>query len=469
MKKTTPHYWKNASSFGIKEIDLLPENTLLGDSRPWQLLVLSANTLSTLNTATENLAKYLATNDKDLADVAYTLAKGFQHRPYRRMLVCQTVDEAIAKLNDHEHLSTGFHESEERPIAFMFPGQSTQYINMGRELYQVELTFREAVDTCAEILKPMLALDLRNILYPNHEQTSTHPCTTEAAHELDQIGLALPAIFVISYALATLWISWGRTPQAMIGYSLGEYVAATLSGGLSLQDALMLVTTRAQLMQSLPEGQGTMLAVSEPKEKLLLRLREKRYRDLSLGIVSGSSLCMVSGRINAIEIMEKQLFDENVMCRRLRTAHAYHSNMMDPILAAFTEQVKPVKLHPPQIPYISNVTGTWITEEEATNSIYWVKHLRQTVYFASGLSELLQQPELILLEVGPGKNLSTLAKAQPEYTEQTILRSLGHVREEQPDLERLLTTLGHIFIEGGVIDWDGFYAYEQHHLLSLSI
>ena len=265
--------------------------------------------------------------------------------------------------------------------------------------------------------------------------------------------------------MAQLWLSWGIRPQAMIGHSIGEYVAATLSGVFSLKDALTLVAVRGRLMQSLPKG--AMLAVSEPKEKLTRRLREGHYDDLSLAAINGPSLCVVSGRFEAIEALQQSLTEQGVTCRRLHTSHAFHSAMMDPILAAFSEQVKRVQLHPPEIPYISNVTGTWITDEEATNPTYWVKHLRQTVRFAEGLAELLKEPDSILLEVGPRRTLSTLAKRQPDITEQVVLRSLPHPREEQSDLACLLTTLGHLWIAGGTIDWQGFYAHERRHRLGL--
>ena len=457
------------SSFGIGGtnahlvLEEAPPREPSGDSRPWQLLLLSAKTLSALDTATTNLAQYLTTSHQNLADVACTLAKGRRRFPYRRMLVCQTVDEAISSLSEseseRERLLTGFHQSKERPIVFMFPGQGTQYVNMGRELYEVEPTFREAVDSCVEILKPILDIEsrslpsLRDLLMPSQEQT------LEATTQLEQTAITQPALFVIEYALAQLWRSWGVTPQAMIGHSIGEYVAATLSGVFSLPDALKLVALRGQLMQSLPKGE--MLAVSLPKEKLALG------NDLSLAAINGPSLCVVSGSADGIQAYQKRLTSQQVACRRLHTSHAFHSAMMEPILAAFTEQVQAVNLQPPQIPVISNVTGTWLTAEEATNPTYWAKHLRQTVHFASGVAELLKEPELILLEVGPRRTLSTLVKGQPERTEQVVLNSLPHAQAEQSEMAYLLTTLGQLWLAGGAIDWDGFYAHERRHRLPL--
>ena len=288
---------------------------------------------------------------------------------------------------------------------------------------------------------------------PNEQ---THHQTTK---QIAETAFAQPAIFVISYALAQLWRSWGVQPQTMIGHSIGEYVAATLAGVFSLADALTLVAARGQLMQNLPKG--AMLAVSLPKEQLDLD------DALSLAAINGPCLCVVSGSIDAIDTYQKKLTNQRIICRRLHTSHAFHSAMMDPIMAAFIEQFQAITLQPPQMPVISNVTGTWLTAEEATDPAYWAKHLRQTVQFAEGLATLLQEPASILLEIGPGRTLSTLAKAQPAFTEQSVFSSLPDARKKQSDLAYLFTTLGRFFIAGGTIDWDGFYAHERRHRLPL--
>ena len=228
----------------------------------------------------------------------------------------------------------------------MFSGQGAQYVNMGSELYQVESTFREQVDTCAEILRPHLGLDLRRVLYPNEAQAG------EAAARLKQTASAQPALFVIEYSLARLWMAWGVQPQAMVGHSIGEYVAACLAGVLSLEDALALVAARGRLMQQLPRGAMLAVPLSEVEVQPCLG------SDLSLAAINSPDLCVVSGRDDAVTELQSRLAARGVECRRLETSHAFHSGMMDPILQPFTEQVRKVKLNPPQINYLSNLTGT---------------------------------------------------------------------------------------------------------------
>ena len=313
------------------------------------------------------------------------------------------------KRSDPQRVLTHFQEPKERPIAFMFPGQGAQYVHMGFDLYQAEPTFREQVNHCAELLQPHLQMDLRDVLYPREEGSGA------ATHHLQQTSITQPALFVIEYAMAKLWMAWGVHPQAMIGHSIGEYVAACLAGVLSLEDALMLVATRGRLVQQLPSG--AMLAVALPEKEMHPLLGTK----LSLAAINGPSLCVVSGPLDAVAQLEHQLTKQGVSCLRLHTSHAFHSAMMEPILEPFTGQVNTVPLKAPQIPYVSNVTGTWITPAEAMSPSYWVKHLRHTVRFAKGLHELLQEPERILLEVGPGRTLSTFARQHPDKAPEQVV------------------------------------------------
>ena len=428
-------------------------------SRPWQLLVLSAKTSSALETATANLAEHLKQHrDLNLDDVAYTLQVGRRTFDHRRMVVCQNLNDAVKALESPEpqRAFTHYQQPCHRPIVFMFSGQGAQYANMARELYEVEPTFRKQVDICSDILKPLLGLDLRHVLYPSEEQVQ------EATSQLKQTAIAQPALFVIEYALAKLWMEWGVTPAAMIGHSIGEYVAATIAGVFSLEDALALVTARGQLMQKLPSG--TMLAVPLPEKEVQPLLGQT----LSLAAINGLSSCVVSGPTEAVEALQNQLAAQCVECRLLHTSHAFHSQMMEPILEPFTQRVKQVTLKPPQIPYLSNVTGTWITAEQATDSNYWCQHLRQTVRFAQGLQELLKEPAQILLEVGPGKTLSTLARRHPDkQAEQVVLSSVRHPQESGSDVAFLLNALGQLWLAGVKVDWSGFYTQEQRYRLPL--
>jgi len=427
-------------------------------SRPRQLLVISAKTSSALETATTRLANHLRHHPElNLADVAYTLQIGRQAFNYRRMVVVEDTEDALEALeSDPQRVVTQFQEPSERPVVFMFTGQGAQYVNMAQEIYQNEAIFRQEFDRCCELLKPQIGLDLRQLLYPTEEKAQ------KAAQQLQQTAITQPVLFAIEYALAKLWMAWGVHPVAMIGHSIGEYVAACLAGVFSLEDALALVSIRGQLMQQLPPG--SMLAVPMPEKEVQSFLDKA----LALAAVNGPSSCVVSGPAEAVEALQDQLASLGVDCRRLHTSHAFHSQMMEPILGLFQERVRQVSLTPPQIPYVSNLTGTWITAEEATAPSYWASHLRQTVRFASGLQELLKNSAQVLLEVGPGRTLSKLAKQCPEKKpEQRVFTSLRHPGENQSDVTFLLNTLGQLWLNGVQIDWSGFYAHERRYRIPL--
>jgi acyl transferase domain-containing protein/thioesterase domain-containing protein/acyl carrier protein len=434
-----------------------------GESRPWQLLTISAKSESALNTATGNLVKHVKQHPQiNLADTAYTLSVGRKAFDYRRMLVCSNLEDGANALStelstlEPKQVFTNLCEPRESSIVFMFSGQGSQYVNMGWELYKVEPTFRKHIDTCSEILKPYLGLDLRNILYPQANQVEA------AAQQLQQTAITQPALFVVEYALAQLWMSWGVHPIAMIGHSIGEYVAACLAGVFSLEDALFLVAQRGQLMQQLPKG--SMLAVPLTPEQL----RPFISNQLSLAATNGPSLCVVSGPTEAIETLQAQLAEKDLQCQRLHTSHAFHSVMMEPILETFTLAVKKVNLKPPQVAYISNLTGTWVTADQVTEPSYWAKHLRHEVRFADGLQQLLKEPNRILLEIGPGRTLSTLANRHPnKLNEQIVLSSLRHPQHQQSDVEFLLTTLGKLWLAGVEIDWSEYYTHEQRYRIPL--
>jgi len=431
--------------------------------RPWQILTISAKTSTALERATANLGEYLQNNvqnnvDLNLADVAYTLSCGRRNFHHRRILVCQaTSDAAIALSNTESHQdTTSSIELKEQPVVFMFPGQGSQYVNMGLELYQTEPIFREQVDLCSEILKPELKLDLRNILYP--QSSDTQP----AQEQLQQTAIAQTALFTVEYALAQLWRSWGINPQGMIGHSIGEYVAACLAEVFSVEDALLLVAARGNMMQQLPSG--AMLSVPLKSSEIQAFLGQ----DLAIAAINETSRCVVSGTAAAIDTLETKLTTQGLQCRRLHTSHAFHSPMMEPILIPFTQRVKQVSLNSPKIPYVSNLTGTWITAEQATSPNYWAQHLRQTVLFAEGIKNFCLDPEQILLEVGPGRTLSSLAKQNTnKVASQLVLNSIRHPQENQSDTAFLLNSLGRLWLAGAKIDWLNFYHRENRQRVPL--
>jgi len=430
-----------------------------GPSRPWKLLLLSAHTAAALEESTERLAGFLDRSPLvDLADVAYTLQVG--RRPFgrRRALLSSGLEDAARALaaRDPERLLTTSPEPGDRPVVFLFTGQGSQYPNMGCGLYEAEPTYRAEVDRCCELLRPHLGLDLRELLFPPAGKEE------EAAERLRQTAMAQPALFVVELALATLWMQWGVRPQAMIGHSLGEYVAACLAGVFTLRDALALVAVRGRLMQSLPPG--AMLAVPLPETEVLPLLDE----GLSLAAVNRPSLCVVAGPSPAVERLRVELAARGIEGRSLHTSHAFHSSMMDPILKPFGERMADVRLSPPRLPYLSNLTGTWIRPEEATDPAYWAEHIRCPVRFSDGLAELLKEPGRVLLEVGPGNVLTTLARQHPaRMPRQTVLPSLRHPREQGDDVAFLLGSLSRLWLAGAEVDWSGFHAHERRRRLPL--
>lgn len=457
------------SSFGIGGTNvhvILEEAPVIepsGPSRDYQLIALSAKTESAVNQAIANLAEFLEKEHAiNLADLAFTLLMGRKALDHRRTIVCRSKDEllTILKQRDPQRILGSYHAADkgEPGVVFMFSGQGAQYVNMAKELYAIEPTFREQVDYCAEFLKPILGLDLRDVLYPTVPPFEGRMSAAEANNKINETYITQPALFVIEYALAKLWLDWGIQPQAMIGHSIGEYVAACLAGVFSLEDALRLVATRGRLMQSMPPGAMLSLPLNEQQVQAYLN------ENLSLAAVNGPSLCVISGTFEAIERLEKELTEKKIEFRRLHTSHAFHSPMMEPILRPFIEELKKVKLAAPRLPYVSNVSGTWISVEQATDPEYWANHLRQTVRFSDGIGELLQDPNSILLEVGPGNTLTTLARSVPSSVPgRTMLSSVRHPKETMSDLAFLLNTLGRLWLAGVKLDWAGFYAHEQRH------
>ncbi|WP_233097880.1 type I polyketide synthase [Dictyobacter vulcani] len=424
-----------------------------------QALILSARTASALETATENMSTYLQQHaELSLADVAYTLQVGRRAFKNRRVIICQDLPDALEVLRTRDAARIFNMEAgvSNRPVAFMFPGQGTQYINMAAELYQHEPVFRAQLDECAEILKPLLDLDLRSILYPQEQQEQ------EATTQLAQTRFTQPALFVIEYALAQLWIARGVQPTAMIGHSIGEYVAACLAGVFSLQDALALVATRGRLMQLLPAG--AMLAVSLAE----LELRPLLGASLSLAAINAPEQCVVSGTKADIEQLIEQLNARGIDNRRLHTSHAFHSQMMDPILGVFGSEVARIQLHAPQIRYISNLSGTWISAAQATDPGYWVQHLRQAVRFADGIQALLQEADLGFLEVGPGQTLSRLLKQQAVTPPaRPVIATLRAANESQSDRQMLLQASSRLWLSGVSIDWSATHHTNQFSRIPL--
>jgi non-ribosomal peptide synthase protein (TIGR01720 family) len=453
------------SSFGIGGtnahviLEQAPPSEDSGHFRPSQLLTLSAKTNSALDKATANLARHLSAHPElRLADVAHTLNVGRKAFNYRRALVCDSVDRAARLLESTDPRWVHTRESSPvtQPIVFMFTGQGAQHLNMGRDLYESESIFREQAFLCSKMLEPHLGLDVLEVIYPHGEASPS------AVSRLNDTSIAQPALFVIEYALAKTLMAWGITPSAMLGHSIGEYTAACLSGVLSLEDALALVAGRARLMQELPRGAMTAVPLSEED------VRGQLGPKLSIAAVNGPSLCVVSGPTESIGSLEARLSKSGIGCRRLHTSHAFHSPMMEPALSSFAGEVRKARLSAPDIPYIANVTGTWMTAEDAVSTEYWVGHLRNTVRFADSLVELFQEPGCILLEIGPGDTLGTLAKRHPQRSPQhLVLQTMAAARDTESDFTWLLRAVGDLWLAGAKVDWPAFYAGEERRRLPL--
>lgn len=428
-------------------------------SRPYQLITLSARTETALNNMTANLSAYLAENlDINLADVAYTLQRGRQGFDRRRFVVACDVLDAISALNTSERQFTEYCERgvKTQSLTFLFPGQGAQYVNMGRHLYEHELVFRQQLDSCASIIKDRFGVELLTALYPEPEEESN------ASARLQETVIAQPALFAVEYALARLWLSWGVHPNALIGHSLGEYVAACLSGVFTLEDALVLVTRRGYLVQDLPKGLMLAAPLSERE------LRPFLSDEVAIAAINGPSRCTIAGSSEAIERLGEQLRREGVSFRLLQTSHAFHSSMMKPARGQLAKLVSEIKLQPPQLPYLSGITGRWITAEEATDPEYWAHHLCATVRFADNVAEVLSDEHAILLELGPGQTLSRLAKQHPACkSTHVIVPAMRHAEQSQHDVAVTISALGRLCLAGREPDWVKFYGQERRRRQSL--
>lgn len=436
-----------------------PAVTSAPAARAAQLLLLSAKTEGALDANTAALAEHLASGTAaPLADVAWTLQVGRQAMKQRRFVVASDAADAAQALSamDDKRVVSLPGADGERSVAFMFAGGGAQYPTMGADLYRSEPVFRAAVDECLAHLQRISSVDYRSLLFPEPGAEA------QAAMQLEKPSRALPALFTVQYAQARLWMSWGLKPAAMIGHSMGEYTAAHLAGVFTLADALALVELRGRLFESLPEG--GMLSVSISAQDLSALMPA----ELSIAAVNGPALAVASGPVRFIEQLEKTLQERDIDCVRVRISVAAHSSMLEPILRDFRAFFERLRMSAPTLPFVSNLSGTWVTAAEATDPGYWVRHLRETVQFARGLEELLQDDSRILLEVGPGRTLATLSRQHPRRpATQAVLNSLRHPDEKVSDQAFVLGVLGRLWAAGAPIDWAAFHGEPKRRRVSL--
>ncbi len=427
-------------------------------SRPWHIVTCSAKSQQALKATEAQLKEFIDRNEhSNLADLAFTLAVGRKAFQYRSTFICQSLEQLREQLasQDTEKLKLSSLKNSESPrVAFLFPGQGTQYVGMGISLYNSEPLFRDTVDYCAARLQPLLNFDLREFFT---QEKSTDPTLHRLIHET---WITQPLLFVTEYAMAKLWMHWNIKPFAMLGHSLGEYVAACLSGVFELDTALTLIAHRGRLVWSLP--QGSMLAVAQPASELDL----SSFSDISIASINEDGGVVVAGPTQSIKQLADKLNIQSITCTTLQTSHAFHSSMLDPILEEFRHLVQQHKLYAPLIPFVSNVTGTWISAHEAQSADYWVKHLRAPVQFSAGAATLLAETHLVCLEVGPKSILSRLVKRRQNSQQlRAIITSLD--TDRLPEDKGVFDALAKIWTSGLPVSWDRFF--EQDPLSRISL
>ncbi|MHA6326926.1 type I polyketide synthase [Roseivivax sp. CAU 1753] len=422
---------------------------------PFQIMTLSARSKAALDGNTHNLAAYLRGHPgQPLADVAFTLQQGREPFSERRIVVAETHAEAAKLLESGDRYRVHTHKALAAPdVAFLFPGGGAQYPRMAHDLYRTEPVFADWMTRGLDHLSTLTAEDPRDAWLaepgPEAEQTLRRP------------SVQLPLILITEVALAKLWESWGVTPSALIGHSMGENTAACIAGVFGFEDAIGLVHLRGTLFDSVPRGGMLSVAMSEAA------LTPHLGTDLDLAAVNANQLSVATGPDEALDALAKRLKAQGIECQRIGIDVAAHSRMLTPILPAFRDYLAGLDLQPPQIPIVSNRTGTWLTDEEAASPDYWVDHLRNTVRFADGVATLAEPANRVLLEVGPGHALSSLARLQPQIGANRVVPSLRHSDDAIADDRYFHEVMGRLWALGVAIDWDQIWGDARRNRVPL--
>ncbi len=436
-----------------------PVASVSSASRNKQLLLLSAKSKTSLDAMTDNFRTWLETHpNASLADAAFTLQVGRRHFKHRRLIVGGSHGEVIDAIANKDTNLIGTRELHEAApgVVFMFPGQGSQYVNMGRDLCESEPIFKQHFDRCCELFSKEFSTDLKAIIFPKAGEEE------KAAEQLKQTIYTQASLFTMHYSLAKLWMHWGITPDAMMGHSIGEFAAACLAGVFSLEDAVKLVANRGSMMQELPGG--SMLSVRSAEEDVLKKLPA----GCSIAANNGPQLCVASGPHEAIAKLQAELEKDGITCKLLVTSHAFHSPMMDAIVAPYKKVVEGVKLSAPRIPIVSTVTAEWLKDDEATSPKYWSDHLRATVRFAQAVKFAWNDAPRVMLEVGPRTTATTLARQQSTDTKKQIaVASLSDSAGSGNELTQLLKAVGGLWQSGVLIDWNTFYEREERCRISM--
>nr|VFJ91614.1 MAG: myxalamid-type polyketide synthase MxaB [Candidatus Kentron sp. LFY] len=426
--------------------------------RPFHLLTLSARNEQALQALAHDYAQYFQIDfqshpETTLADACFTASTGRFHFEHRLALVAGSPEEAQKQLRAANYIVGQAHRKRPK-IAFLFTGQGSQYVGMGRQLYETQPLFRQTLDQCDAILRPYLDTPLLDLLYSNSEELNSGL--------LNQTVYTQPALFALEYALAKLWQSWGVTPDVVMGHSVGEYVAACVAEVFSLEDGLKLIAARGRLMQTLCE-KGVMLALPVGEAEAI-EIIAPFSEEISIAAINGPESVVVSGRHEVMEALSVALIEKGVKAKPLSVSHAFHSAMMEPMLTEFERVAQSITYAKPRISLCSNVTGK-IATNEITTPGYWVRHLRQPVRFAESVKTLYGQGFESFLEIGPKPALLGMARqCLPDGATKTWLPSL---REGQEDWRQMLDSLGQWYVRGGAVDWVAFDREYPRHKVSL--
>ena len=450
------------SSFGIGGtnahiiLEQPPDQAFQTDAqaRP-ALLTLSAKSPRALGQLAGKIASHLESTDDAFQDVCYSLAVGRQPLEYRRAMQCQNAKHAVDWLRPiSESNSIDPLTDSECPVAFLFPGQGLAYSQQGRQLYERESVFRDSIDLCSQVIQQASAdkIDLATTLFGSSQEP------------LHRSNLIQPALFAWQYSMAQLWLGWGLQPSVLLGHSLGQYVAATVAGVFTVEDAVKLVMARGNLIRQMPTG--SMLAVNLCESDLRSHFKLLGTRTLDIAAVNAPEITVATGPTNEIMALEQSLGSSGRFCKRLETTHAFHSRMLESAGQQFESLVEQVQLSPPQIPLLSNVTGTWMTDSEATSPKHWARHLLETVRFSKNLAELQSRGEFQILNIGPGKSMSTLLRQNQIDDKDCVDASQGNP-DNQSDLETIVSAVGELWERGASISWSDFFQDQSRRRVPL--